>query len=132
VSGLNSNLVPIAALAVRLCRYKNYEVKRPGGATVTMRLVGSGFLSGSSARQLEDMGNRLPLTRGSCLAFPGTAIQFFFLTFANTVRSVYVEEEYYATHCSIGPTNGTWGGGESTAHWRNELLRDTSKLRRSP
>ena len=120
VSGLDNRLVPFVASSLEICRYEVVRVSRSATAT---RLVGALVVSGSTAKRLEKLGNEQPLARGNC---PGAAANtFFLLTFANHSQQVQIEQEAGGTDCNIGPTNGKWGGGASTAQWRGELLRNT-------
>ena len=120
VSGVDSRLVPFVALSAEICRY---EVVRVNRSATTTRVVGALVISGLTARRLETLGNQQPLARGSCGGVGANT--FFLLTFANHVHQVQVEQETGGSQCNIGPTNGKWGGGASTARWRAELLRNS-------
>jgi len=120
VAGIDKKFVPIAALSVRLCRYELVPVNTK---TSTMRLAGSGVLSGARATQLEDLANHLPamLTRGCGVG------RFFLLTFADKTHHVDLEEGTNVNDpTGCGPVNGALGGGQSTIQWLHELKVYTS------
>jgi len=115
--GLADALVPFVPTTARVCRYDGWDGPPSGNA----------HLSVERARQLARAANALPLRRGG-----GCAPGVFYLTFADATRRVEVEQAFDPTNrspCTIGPTNGTWGGGRSTQKWLGDLLRLTHDTR---
>jgi hypothetical protein len=127
IKRLDKQLVPVAALNVRICSYDGTVTNDDSGYhNVPKRLVGAGMLQPILARRLEEEANRLPKVAGAPSCHPpdvGDAVHFYFLTFANDSQQVHVVDE--TGSCSIGPYNGQFGAVRTTG-WLNELRHYTA------
>ena len=119
--GLDKQLVPIEAFAVRICDYVEN-----GRDTPPTRLVASGLLAAPAAQLLANETNRLPRNLGgpSCPAsLTGYTEHAFVLTFASDSQHVVV---FAFSGCGSNAGNGTYAA-EPTTKWLNKLQRYTSR-----
>jgi hypothetical protein len=118
--GLDQQLVPIEAFAVRICDYIEN-----GTDTPPTRLVASGLLTAPAAQLLANEANRLPKNLGGPVCIgrtTGYTEHVFVLTFASDSRHVVV---FAFAGCGSNAGNGKYAS-EPSKTWLNELQRYTS------
>ena len=131
VDGLDKELVPITALAVRVCRYGRDNTF----STLPAHLVASALLDGQAATTFEKATNQLPgnPAEPDC-GFPGSSNPFV-VTFASKTQRVTVSN--YA-RCDVSDpkpgapvTNGMLHA-QASARWLDELTLHTTKQPKRP
>jgi len=128
VFGRDKTLVPISALAVRICKYGRilrYDPRQP------LEVIGSGLLQSTAAITLEDEANRLPkVPTGSFNCGNGRSppsAESFYLTFADDSEQVHLTESYDGPCGSAALSNGQ-RTSQSTVQWLNAIQHDTARI----
>jgi hypothetical protein len=126
IKGLDKKLVPISAIAVRICEYVE-NGDGVGTETPPFRLIASGVLTTTAAQLVDHETNRLRTKpkSGGCAAFPtGYRKDVFILTFADHSQRVHVSA---FGGCGSTAMNGAFAA-EPTTKWLNDLQHYTSRV----